>query len=725
MLNLESLNHEQRQAVQHTEGPLLIFAGAGSGKTRVLTYRIAHLVESGLAVPEQILAVTFTNKAAGEMQERVLKLLSGVDISRLSVGTFHSICARILRREIHLLGFSQSFSIFDDEDARKLISNVVEEVRLSVKEFDPRSLKREISGFKNRLEDPETVLTSASGYRDEKIAEIYRQYQIRLKDNNALDFDDLLLKPLDLFQQYPDRLEWYQSLYSYVLVDEYQDTNRPQFEFIHRLTRQHRNICVVGDDDQSIYGWRGADIRNILEFESAYEDAAIIKLEQNYRSTRNILDAAHAVVANNEKRAEKKLWTENEPGDVLTVVEAADERGEAHAVLQKIQRWRKTGDSDLSSFVVLYRTNAQSRSMEDEFRRQGIPYRIVGGTKFYDRKEVKDILAYLRLMINPADNISLERIINFPARGIGSSTLEKLRLAGRVAQKPLFEVLAGAANLNLGKKQKDSLVKVYNDLADLRESVNEMHPDDFTRSLVERFEIIHHYENQDSDDARERLANIDELLNGIADYCEHNPGKDLNDFLEEVSLLTDIDNWNAGENAVTLMTLHSAKGLEFPVVFITGLENSLFPLGQTVHRDEELEEERRLFYVGVTRGMNKVYLTYARTRRRYGGRPNATLPSMFLDELPAELVQEEQSGFSKFLDPVGGRFDSRQKEEDSRNKSVEKEIILEGSMVDHKVFGRGKVLKIEGSGGNAKITIMFSGSQKKKFVMKYANLKPV
>jgi len=712
---LSDLNTQQREAVELIGGPILIFAGAGSGKTRVLTYKIAYLVQEAGLPPENILAVTFTNKAADEMKQRVQRLLN-MDVTSMSVGTFHSISARILRREIHILGYNNDFVIYDQDDSRSLIRGVIRDMELDEKTFVPKAIQGHISKHKNQMVQPEFLAKTASGYFDEKLSDIYAEYQNALQDNNALDFDDLLLKPLELFNEHPKRLEFYQEKYRYVLVDEYQDTNRPQFELVYALSKEHRDICVVGDDDQSIYSWRGADINNILNFSEAFGDSSIIKLEQNYRSTQNILNCAWAVVSRNSSRAEKKLWTNNSQGDKLSIMECRDERDESWKILKVIREETVQKERGLDEVVILYRTNAQSRVLEDVLRREGIPYQIIGGIKFYERKEIKDIIAYLRLIVNPNDGISFDRIVNFPARGIGKITLEKIHDLAKSEKCSYIDILSNPNVLSIGEKQKKSLIDFSELITKFQLAYQKQNAVSMTTDLLLDIDLKSYYENQNTIEAKERWSNVEELLNSITDFQEYREGSGLTEFLEEVSLLTDIDRWNETDKAITLMTIHSAKGLEFPVVIVVGLEEGLFPLGNSAYELEELEEERRLFYVAMTRAEEKVYLSYANARRRFGGMPVPCIQSRFIHELPEDLLE--------FIHQKPSNMREKQFI-DLPSSSVSQSSIGNyaiGNQVEHKLFGRGKILAIEGSGDSAKLTIQFSGNIRKKLISKYAKL---
>ena len=713
---MDQLNIQQLEAVEFIGGPILIFAGAGSGKTRVLTHKIAYLVQEVGLLPENILAVTFTNKAADEMKQRVQHLLN-MDVTPMSIGTFHSISARILRREINILGYSNDFVIYDQDDSQSLIRGVIRDMQLDEKTFVPKAIQGHISKYKNQMVEPQFLLKTAVGFFDEKLSEIYEIYQNSLQDNNALDFDDLLLKPLELFNKHPKRLEYYQRKYLYVLVDEYQDTNRPQFELVYNLSKEHRDVCVVGDDDQSIYSWRGADINNILNFSEAFGESCIIKLEQNYRSTQNILDCAWAVVSLNSSRAEKKLWTDNSQGDKLSILECRDERDESWKILKIIREETVQKERGFDEIVILYRTNAQSRALEDVLRREGIPYQIVGGIKFYERKEIKDIIAYLRLIVNPRDGISFDRIVNFPTRGIGKTTLEKIHARAKEENSSYLSILSNPDELSVGKKQKQALRDFSELISKFQTAYKMQDATSITTDLLLDIDLRNYYENQNTVEAKERWANVEELLNSITDFQEYREGSGLSAFLEEVSLLTDIDRWNEEDKAVTLMTIHSAKGLEFPMVIVAGLEEGLFPLGTSAYALEELEEERRLFYVALTRAEKKVYLSYANARRRFGGAPVSCTQSRFIHELPENLVN-----FMHHTPRYAGKQPFMHAPTASAPAGSSYTI---GEKVEHKLFGKGQIMAVEGIGDTAKLTIKFSGNIRKKLIAKYAKLVPI
>ena len=707
-MNLDNLNDRQLEAVKSVGSPNLIFAGAGSGKTRVLTYKIAYLIKEIGLPPENILAVTFTNKAAQEMKSRVQELLD-FDISSISIGTFHSISAQILRKEIHNLGISNSFIIYDQVDSIAVIKDSIKDLGLDIKQFEPKTFKNHISSLKNQLISHEEAESLADDFLSKKVAEVYKIYQNQLLSNSALDFDDLLLKPLELFKKFPNVLEKYQKKYHYVLVDEYQDTNKPQFQFIHSLSINHREICVVGDDDQSIYGWRGADISNILNFSEAFGDSKVFKLEQNYRSTQNILDAAYFVISKNSKRAEKRIWTDNKEGEPIYIVENSNDFQEADRIIELISENTSKKDYDLSDVVILYRTNAQSRLIEDKLRRQGIPYHIIGGVKFYERKEIKDVLAYLRVISNHSDNVGLLRILNFPVRGVGKTSIDKIIQFSKDHKISIFDSLKQIDNINIGVSQKKTLKVFANNIDKLSNLVETISITDLINELISTFGIRNHYDKQNTSESNERWQNIEELINGIIEYETDKENASLTEFLEEVSLLTDIDKWNDEVKQVTLMTIHSSKGLEFPIVFISGLEEGLFPISQYLEQNEELEEERRLFYVGATRAMNKLYLSYSKFRRRFGSEIMPMVTSRFIRELPDKNIE--------YLSNRGSYIEQKIVKQDFEYKR--------GQFVEHSLFGKGKIINVEGSGMESKLTVMFHGNIQKKLIAKYANLKIV
>ena len=720
-MSLKSLNKTQKAAVEAIDGPVLIFAGAGSGKTRVLTHKLYYLVDEGLFKPEEILAVTFTNKAAKEMKERVMKLLKTNELD-LSMGTFHSICARILREDIEVLGFSRHFAIYDVKDQLDLIKVLFEEFEISKTLITPNQLRNQISLFKNKMMDPAMVDRKARTILEKTVSKIYMEYQKNLKLNDALDFDDLLTFPLEIFEKKPAVLKKYQKRWKYILVDEYQDTNRAQFQFLTNLAKAHENICVVGDDDQSIYGWRGADVSNILDFEKTFSSCRVFTLEKNYRSTQEILNAATAVVMNNDKRANKNLVAANGSGETLGLIETIDEQEEASAIVSSIEKEIKLNKRTFNKFSVLYRTNAQSRALEESFIRQGIPYNIIGSVRFYERKEVKNVLAYLRLIVNLKDTISLRRIINFPARGIGAKTIDKCVQQSEKDKIEFIDVLKNPNKMDIRGKQADALFKFYNVIIKYHDLRKKLSASELARSLVEEIGILSHFKESKEPDAKDRFDNVAELLTSIEEFSIRNPEAGLSTFLEDVSLQTDIDHWNDSDNRVTLMTIHSSKGLEFPVVFIAGMDEGLFPLFRSLDDKSELEEERRLFYVALTRAEQKVYLLYATNRRRMGAETVNGLPSRFINEIPEESLDR-----ISFSSAVTRKFVAGKKKKDGLTQMVRTVTDFDdfqvGDNVEHSIFGAGKIMALSGTGENQRVGVVFNDGTRKKLIVKFANLK--
>ena len=720
-MSLKSLNKTQKAAVEAIDGPVLIFAGAGSGKTRVLTHKLYYLVDEGLFKPEEILAVTFTNKAAKEMKERVMKLLKTNELD-LSMGTFHSICARILREDIEVLGFSRHFAIYDVKDQLDLIKVLFEEFEISKTLITPNQLRNQISLFKNKMMNPAMVDRKARTILEKTVSKIYMEYQKNLKLNDALDFDDLLTFPLDIFEKKPTVLKKYQKRWKYILVDEYQDTNRAQFQFLTNLAKAHENICVVGDDDQSIYGWRGADVSNILDFEKTFSSCRVFTLEKNYRSTQEILNAATAVVMNNDKRANKNLVAANGSGETLGLIETIDEQEEASAIVSSIEKEIKLNKRTFNKFSVLYRTNAQSRALEESFIRQGIPYNIIGSVRFYERKEVKNVLAYLRLIVNLKDTISLRRIINFPARGIGAKTIDKCVQQSEKDKIEFIDVLKNPNKMDIRGKQADALFKFYNVIIKYHDLRKKLSASELARSLVEEIGVLSHFKESKEPDAKDRFDNVAELLTSIEEFSIRNPKAELSTFLEDVSLQTDIDHWNDSDNRVTLMTVHSSKGLEFPVVFIAGMDEGLFPLFRSLDDKSELEEERRLFYVALTRAEQKVYLLYATNRRRMGAETVNGLPSRFINEIPEESLDR-----ISFSSAVTRKFVAGKKKKDGLTQMVRTVTDFDdfqvGDNVEHSIFGAGKIMALSGTGENQRVGVVFNDGTRKKLIVKFANLK--
>ncbi len=638
MIDFTLLNPEQKEAVLTTEGPLLVLAGAGSGKTRVLTYRIAHLLEKG--VPAwAILAITFTNKAAREMRERV-SLLAGEKADDAWVLTFHACCARILRRDIEKLGYKREFVIYDDDDQMTLIKRILKQLDINDKNYPPRSVKSVISDAKNKMLSPEEWYKENADMRSKPYFRAYLEYENQLRSNNALDFDDLILKTLILLSEHPPVLESYRRKFSYILVDEYQDTNLAQYMLVKLLAGDKKNVCVVGDDDQSIYGWRGADLRNILEFEKDYDNCPVIKLEQNYRSTANILDAANQVIAHNSGRKEKALWTEMDGGDKIRLYHALDERDEAAWVADGIESLMRKG-MPAGDIAILYRTNAQSRVLEEALVRRGIRYGVYGGLKFYDRKEVKDVIAYLRLLINPDDDVSLRRIINEPRRGIGDSTVEAIAAYARENDYSMVNAVLDADKIGLSARALNA-VRAFGDLiVELTGEMLDVTCAKLVETVLEKTGILKQYENSKDEMDASRVENIKELVSAVTEYDKQNPEEGILGFLENVALVTDTDNLEEKTSVVTLMTLHSAKGLEFPAVFLTGLEENIFPISRAMFDEEQLEEERRLMYVGITRAKRHLFLSHAGNRMLYNAR-QANEISRFVSEIPQRVIEDNR-----------------------------------------------------------------------------------
>ena len=638
-MNLNDLNPMQRRAAETLEGPVLILAGAGSGKTRTLTYRVANLLEHGVKA-WHILALTFTNKAAREMRERIERL-AGADAGEAWIGTFHSICCRILRRDIEKLGYERSFTIYDDDDQQRVIKAVLKELDIDEKFLPPKAVSTDISDAKNRLLSPDEWLQKRGGdYRSQKTHDVITRYEQRLRAANALDFDDLLVKTLQLFVEHPPVLEYYQSRFQYVHVDEYQDTNYAQYQLVSLITRKSRNLCVVGDDDQSIYGWRGADIRNILDFEKDFPDATVIKLEQNYRSTANILDAANQIIAHNEGRKEKELWTEDGEGEKITLYAAADERDEAAWICQRIRQLQR-GGTPYGSIAILYRMHALSRVLEETLMRAGIPYHVYGGTRFYDRREVRDVLAYLRLIQNPADDISLSRIINVPKRAIGDSTVEQLTQYARQNDMSLYAAVAAPPD-TLASRARKSVNDFSSLIVSLLLAKETLPLSEFVQKVIDDSGLIAQYQKEENEENQARIENIREFMGAVTEFEQKSEDKSLFAFLENVALVTELDNQDSAPSFVTMMTLHSAKGLEYDAVFMSGMEEGIFPSARAMQEDNRVEEERRLCYVGVTRARRLLHLSYAR-RRMLFNQMQFNAPSCFLQEIPKRLIREEQS----------------------------------------------------------------------------------
>lgn len=721
---LTHLNPKQREAVEAIEGPLLIIAGAGSGKTRTLTHRVAYLIKEKGINPLNILAVTFTNKAAGEMKERVEKLLQeGEKISHNIplVGTFHSICARILRREIEILGYGKSFNIIDDRDQAVLMKKIIKKLELNPDQFHPNAFINSISKAKNELKDSENYARESGGFYEDITAKVYFAYQKELKDSNSLDFDDLICLTVKIFRDFPEILEKYQNRFHYILVDEYQDTNHSQYVFINLLAKKHRNLCVVGDDWQSIYGWRQADIRNILNFEKDYPEAKVIALEQNYRSTQIILDAAYSVISKNVYRKDKKLWTENKEGHLISSYEADDEIDEAEFVANEIQKLiQEEKRFSYRDFVVLYRTNAQSRVLEEIFLKHSLPYRIIGGTKFYQRKEVKDMVAYLRFIQNPNDCLALERIMNEQKRGIGEKTVASWIFFAKEKNVDLVSAGIKLSQEKILKGKSENIAKFCDFIQRMNEAKERIKLSDF----IEKVFRESGYEKELLDGLTEgemRWENVRELITVAQKYDideETAIAKALDLFLEEVALASDTDKISQDKNSVHLMTLHSAKGLEFPVVFIVGLEEGLFPHSRSVTDALEMEEERRLMYVGVTRSKEKVYLAFANQRNIFGS-TQVNAPSRFLDDIPTHLMKQSEKPQVK--SKMYGSFNKYKKEVANTKYKILNTKFKDGDRVKHEVFGEGIVVSVAGD----VVVVAFRGKGIKKFSLDFAPIKKI
>ena len=744
------LNPEQKKAAIMTEGPVLVLAGAGSGKTRVLTHRIAHLIIDKNIPSWNILAITFTNKAAKEMKERVEKLCG---VSDVWVSTFHSMCVRILHREIEALGYSKDFTIYDDDDQKKLITEILAQKELSAKDNPPREFLAVISDAKNRMEGPNKIKELASNPREQLYAEVYAIYEERMRKANALDFDDLLIKTVVLFHKFPEILRKYASRFRYIHVDEYQDTNMVQYRLIKQLASVWHNICVVGDDDQSIYGWRGADIRNILEFEKDFENSIVIKLEQNYRSTNNILESANAVIANNESRKQKHLWSDKGDGAKLRVEELSDGRSEAYFVVSEINEGTRLGASH-NDFAILYRTNSQSRIIEEMLLGSGIPYSVYGGQPFYGRKEVKDAIAYLRILTNPDDEIALRRIINVPKRGLGDSALSEI---SEIAEKTNDSMLGAILSTDIA----DFSGRIRNKLAIFSQLIDDlmtnsmlMSPTEFLDYMLDRTGLIEMYRQENTDEAKDRLNNLQELSNAAKAYFDDNPDANLQDYLTNIALVSEPeenDLFGIQNGKVTLMTLHSAKGLEFDTVFMVGMEEGLFPLSRAMDLKEELEEERRLCYVGITRAMKKLYLTHATVRFQFG-ESHANPASRFLEEIPTDRTEtllpkplDRKQEYSRFNSSWDDSDFFKEPQQSTRtvtnfNKTSANVGTLSYSkpqptnntrqwniamVVKHRRFGTGKIISVAGTGEKTMVTVAFENNGIKNLVAAQANLEVI
>ncbi|SCL87825.1 DNA helicase PcrA [Sporanaerobacter sp. PP17-6a] len=718
---LQGLNEKQKEGVLHTEGPLLILAGAGSGKTRVITHKIAYLIEEKRVFPSNILAITFTNKAAKEMKERVEGLLKG-RVEDIWMGTFHSMCVRILRREIESIGYKRNFSIYDSLDQKTLVKECITEKNLNKETFQEKPIISIISSLKDDMIDPDDYINeNYKDYYRRNVGEIYDLYEEKLKKNNALDFDDLILKTVFLLKSDERIREKYQSKFEYIFVDEYQDTNKSQYELIKYLSGKHGNICVVGDEDQSVYGWRGADIRNILNFERDFKGAEVIKLEQNYRSTGNILDVANSIIKNNTERKGKKLWTAKERGQYATLKINFDEKEEANFVTQKVIDLIEEGKYKYGDFVILYRTNAQSRSFEETFIRNNIPYKIVGGLKFYDRKEVKDLIAYLRLIQNPLDDISLRRIINVPKRGIGASTLGKIEKYTSQTGESIYGALLDLDKIQGLSGRARNVIKSFTAMINKFLAMKEiMGVRDFIEEVVYSTGYIKELEEENSVESQSRIENLKEFISVAVDFETNYEGGTLEDFLANVSLLSDVDKTDERKDVVTMMTVHGAKGLEFPVVFLVGMEEGLFPISRALDSIHDMEEERRLCYVAVTRAEELLYISYANLRTIYGN-TTYSLPSRFLKEIPDDMLKICKNGQRKEEQEDEIEYEERTDIKNKFEKKVNlKEDIQIGSKVNHKMWGMGTVVQIKKVGKDKEIVVAFENKGLKKLLLSIA-----
>ncbi|CDR28917.1 DNA helicase PcrA [Staphylococcus schweitzeri] len=719
---LNHMNTEQSEAVKTTEGPLLIMAGAGSGKTRVLTHRIAYLLDEKDVSPYNVLAITFTNKAAREMKERVQKLV-GDQAEVIWMSTFHSMCVRILRRDADRIGIERNFTIIDPTDQKSVIKDVLKNENIDSKKFEPRMFIGAISNLKNELKTPEDAQKEATDYHSQMVATVYSGYQRQLSRNEALDFDDLIMTTINLFERVPDVLEYYQNKFQYIHVDEYQDTNKAQYTLVKLLASKFKNLCVVGDSDQSIYGWRGADIQNILSFEEDYPEAKTIFLEQNYRSTKTILNAANEVIKNNSERKLKGLWTANTNGEKIHYYEAMTERDETEYVVREIMKHQRNGKK-YQDMAILYRTNAQSRVLEETFMKSNIPYTMVGGQKFYDRKEIKDLLSYLRMIANSNDDISLQRIINVPKRGVGPSSVEKIQNYALQNNISMFDALGEADFIGLSKKVTQECLNFYEliqnlikeqDFLEIHEIVDEVLKKSGYRDMLERENTL---------ESRSRLENIDEFMSVPQDYEENTPLEEqsLINFLTDLSLVADIDEADT-ENGVTLMTMHSAKGLEFPIVFIMGMEESLFPHIRAIKSDDdhEMQEERRICYVAITRAEEILYITHATSRMLFG-RPQSNMPSRFLKEIPESLLENHSTSKRQTIQPKSTPFAKRGFSQ--RTTSTKKQVTSSdwnvGDKVMHKAWGEGMVSNVNEKNGSIELDIIFKSQGPKRLLAQFA-----
>lgn len=742
---LAGLNPKQKEAVLHTEGPLLIMAGAGSGKTRVLTHRIAYLIEEKNVNPWNILAITFTNKAAREMKERVNGILGqgGEDVW---VSTFHSMCVRILRRDVDAIGYDRNFTILDGSDQLTLMKRILKDLNIDPKKYDPRSILGSISNAKNELLTPETYAERQGSFFEEIVARCYDAYQKALRNNQSMDFDDLIMNTIRLFEENENVLTYYQNKFHYLHVDEYQDTNHAQYTLVNMLAARFRNLCVVGDADQSIYGWRGADMQNILDFEKDYNDAVVILLEQNYRSTKSILDAANQVIKNNSNRRDKNLWTDNQAGDQITYYRADSERDEAQFIVSRIKEEIQANNRSYNDFAVLYRTNAQSRVIEDTLVKSNVPYTMVGGHKFYDRKEIKDIIAYLNIINNPRDGVSFERIINTPKRGIGAASVEKLRNFAQMHDWSMVEAAQNVDLANISGKAGRMIGEFGAMITQFQEMIAYLPVTDLVDQVLERTGYLDELKNQRTLEAESRLENLEEFRSVTQEFDKRNaaqaeedaeaPEEKLAVFLNDLALVSDLDDYQEESAQVTLMTLHAAKGLEFPIVFLIGMEEKIFPLSRSLMEESELEEERRLAYVGITRAEESLYLTNAFSRTLYG-KTQYNQPSRFVAEIDESLlnpigIQPQQKAVvfnstNSYQNTMKAKYQHATREP-MTNKTAsggENENWNPGDKVQHKKWGTGTVVKVSGSSKDVELDIAFPQQGVKRLLAAFAPIEKI
>ena len=731
-MNLSNLNKMQYEAVTTTQGPLLVLAGAGSGKTTVLVNRIAYIIEHEQVSPFNILAITFTNKAAKEMYQRILNIL-GETAEDMWISTFHSVCVKILRRTIHLLGYDNDFVIYDSADTGTLIKECLKELDLDPKLFAPKMISSMISKAKDNMQDPATFRAlNQANYFNTTVADIYELYQRKLKRNNAVDFDDIILHTVKIFLDNPEVLENYQNRFKYILVDEYQDTNNVQYMLISLLAQGTRNICVVGDDDQSIYKFRGANIQNILGFEDEFSDAKVIKLEQNYRSTQNILDAANVVIENNRGRKGKELWTENERGDKIHTFVGDNEYDEGRFIAEEIEKLIK-GDSKYSDNAILYRTNAQSRVIEEMLIRNAIPYKVLAGLRFYDRKEIKDIIAYLRVIHNQSDSVSLNRIINEPKRGIGAATMEKAAAISSLQNVSVYEILENASGYDPLSRAAGKLIAFTELIKDIKKLSETLPLTEFVTRVMRDTGYAPMLQAEDTVEARTRLENLQEFLTVVGEYEKEHEDATLGGLLEEISLIADIDSYDEDVDSVIMMTIHSAKGLEFPNVFLAGLEEGLFPSGRC-ETDEDIEEERRLCYVAITRAKKRLYLT-STTSRTIFGRTTVSRPSRFLKEIPQEFLEDmsrkkiykrqEAPGFGSEASSIVKMFSENLYKKPTTPTLVEKMDFKPGDIVMHRKFGRGMIISAQAFGRDMRLEVAFDSIGTKQLMAAFAKLEKI